>query len=124
MSLEIKKQAFKKTLIDFIDSLLELFPSNPDLILTRVYFIKEESHPDTLIEYVQSHLLPLKSMVKSRDEDFFLENEVLFESLDHNKVGFFKKQWSSLDEENKLAIWRWVDAIIVRCERCLVGVVG
>jgi hypothetical protein len=64
-------------------------------------------------------LLPLKEMIKQRNDDFFLNNNILFDKLDKNKVNHFKKLWRSdrLDSEDRQAMWKWYDLFISLSEK-------
>ena len=57
----------------------------------------------------------LKTMIKNRDEQFFLDNN-LFElkGSSRDKVSHFKKLWRSgvLDDEDKQVMWKWVDSFV------------
>ena len=68
---------------------------------------------------VIAKLLPLKELVKKRDESFFINNNVLFDKLDKNKVNHFKKLWRSdkLDAEDRKVIWQWYDLFISLTEK-------
>jgi hypothetical protein len=57
-------------------------------------------------------------MVKERNENFFLENNV-FDFVDKDKVNHFKRLWRSgrLDVDDNECIWRWVDTFITLADR-------
>lgn len=105
-------------LLKFFDSLIEAFPDEGDLVIIR--FALTDQFPITdIMDYITVSLLPLKSKVDNRDNNFFLENNILFEELDNSKVNHFKKIWKSdtLNEEDRDSIWRWVDRFLLRAER-------
>jgi hypothetical protein len=72
-------------------------------------------------------ILPLKNMVNDRDEDFFLNNCELFESLggggdnvdNKGKINRFKMLWRSpsLDDDDKRVVWEWFDTFIFLSEK-------
>ncbi len=105
-------------LLKFFDSLIEAFPDEGDLVIIR--FALTDQFPITdIMDYITVSLLPLKSKVDNRDNNFFLENNILFEELDNSKVNHFKKIWKSdtLNEEDRDSIWRWFDRFLLRAER-------
>ena len=58
-------------------------------------------------------------MVKERDDNFFLNHNILFEKLNDDKVNKFKEIWESgsLDKDNKEVIWKWFHTLIFLAER-------
>lgn len=106
-------QTLHKDLVTFLDSLIESFPEEGDLVIAR-FAIKDQFPIKDIMEYIIEKLLPLKSNVDNRDNNFFLENNILFEQLEDNKVNHFKKIWISgnLDDEDKDNIWKWFDRFL------------
>ena len=105
-------------LLKFFDSLIEAFPDEGDLVIIR--FALTDQFPITdIMDYITVSLLPLKSKVDNRDNNFFLENNILFEELDNAKVNHFKRIWKSetLNDEDRDSIWRWFDRFLLRAER-------
>lgn len=106
-------QTLHKDLVSFLDSLIESFPEEGDLVIAR-FAIKDQFPIKDIMKYIIDKLLPLKSNVDNRDNNFFLENNILFEQLEDNKVNHFKKIWMSgnLDDEDKDNIWKWFDRFL------------
>ena len=119
--IEIIKQ-FKSTLISFLDELIVQFPKEADLVIFRI-FLKDRVPIVDVINYFTLKILPLKDMVKSRNEDFFLNHCKIFEDIqdkkDQGTVSHFKKLWrsSSLDDEDKNVVWQWFDSFIFLTEK-------
>jgi len=108
----------KNQLIIFFDELIEQFPKEPDMIIIRI-FLKDKIPIVDVMDYIVKKLVPLKSMVNVQDDNFFLHHNILFETLDENKVNHFKKLWlsRSLDEENRVTIFKWFSSFIYLAER-------
>jgi hypothetical protein len=105
-------------LLKFFDYLIEAFPQQGDIVIVR--FALADQYPITdVMEYIINSLLPLKDKVDNRDNNFFLENNILFDELDNNKVNHFKRMWKSddLDAEDRESIWRWFDRFLLRASR-------
>ena len=105
-------------LLKFFDSLIEAFPDEGELVIIR--FALTDQFPITdIMDYITVSLLPLKTKVDNRDNNFFLENNILFEELDNSKVNHFKRIWKSgtLNDEDRDSIWRWFDRFLLRAER-------
>lgn len=109
---------FKKQLVNFFDELIDQFPSESDLIVVRV-FLKDQVPITDVMSYFIREILPLKDMVKNKNEDFFLKNNILFSQIDKNKVNHFKRLWRSeqLDNDDKAVIWTWFSSFISLTER-------
>ena len=109
---------FKTSLVSFLDELIDLFPHEGDLIIVRIFLNDQIPIIDVMNTFI-TQLLPLKDMVKRRDDNFFINNNVLFDKLDKNKVNHFKRMWRSsvLDAEDRDAIWRWYSFFIVLAEK-------
>lgn len=114
---------FKNGLISFLDELINQFPMEADLVIFRI-FLKDRVPIIDVLNYFVRCMLPLKDMVKNRDEDFFLNKCNLFESFDNNnnnrnKVNKFKKLWRSpsLDTDDKKVVWEWFDSFIFLAEK-------
>lgn len=119
--LEILKQ-FKKTLISFLDELIDQFPKEADLVIFRI-FLKDRVPIVNIMNYFVLKILPLKEMVTERNEDFFMNHCSLFEDVQNQqnkgKINHFKKLWRSslLDDEDKRVVWDWFDSFIFLTEK-------
>ena len=104
--------AFKKVTIDFFDELIEQFPKEGDLILLRIFF-KDQAPFVDVINYFILKILPLKgTVIKKRDESFFLTKNDLFQNLSKSNVNKFRQLWRRLDNEDKKIIWKWLDSFV------------
>ena len=106
----------KKQLVDFLDELIESFPNEPDFVIFRI-FVNDRIPIAEIMSYITNNLCPLKDMIKSRNEQFFLGHNILFEKFSDSeatKVNHFKEMWSSssLDKEDKEVIWKWFESFI------------
>lgn len=103
----------KSQLVDFFDDLIGLLPNETDFVVLRI-FIKDRVPIEDVMKYISLKLLPLKTLIDTRDEKFFLENNILFEQLDKNKVNHFKRIWLSkdIDNQDKDIIWKWFTSLI------------
>ena len=86
MSSEIECLTLLKTqMVDFLDELIESFPTEPDFVIFRI-FVKDRLPIQDIMEYIVKNLCPLQDMVKNRDEKFFINNNLLFEKFDDKKT--------------------------------------
>ena len=109
---------FKNSLITFIDELISQFPEQGDLVIIRI-FLKDQVPITDVMNHIIHMILPLKQLVVSKDESFFLDNNVLFTALNSEKVNHFKKLWRSgrLDNEDKNVVWKWMTSFIYLAEK-------
>jgi len=106
----------KTDLIKFLDNLIETFPEESDFIVLR--FLVDKYPIENVMKYIVDKLLPLSDLVNSKNERFFLENNILFEEFSEqkDKINYFKNMWEngSLDEEEKDCIWSWFKRFLSR----------
>lgn len=115
--IKILKQ-LKEQLVLFFDELIDLLPQEADLVMIRI-FIKDKFPIQDIMEYMTKKLLPLKDMIINKDEGFFLQNNILFEKFEKNKVNRFKTLWRSdiLEEEDKETLWKWFKSFVYLVEK-------
>jgi len=118
--IEILKQ-FKNGLIAFIDELINQFPQEGDLVMIRI-FLKDRFPIVSIMNNFVLKILPLKKMIKDRNEDFFLNHCQIFNDINDmnkNKINRFKMLWRSplLDKEDKKVVWEWFDSFIYLSEK-------
>ena len=109
---------FKNNLVNFFDELIEQFPEEGDLVVIRIFLNDQIPIVEIMNTFIVK-ILPLSDMIKKRDENFFINNNVLFEKLEKNKVNHFKKLWRSdkLDAQDRQVIWRWYDCFLSLAEK-------
>lgn len=112
MSIKILSD-FKTSLIEFLDEMIAQFPNEGDFILSRV-FIKDQFPILEIMKLFIEKLLPYKDLVKQRDENFFLNNDVLFRGIQNNKINHFKRLWksNSLTDDDREIIFKWFDHLL------------
>lgn len=112
---------FKNGLITFFDELIDVFPSEGDLVMIRI-FLKDQIPIEDVINIFNNIInkddQKFKNMIKERNENFFLESNI-FDSISKTKVLHFKKLWRSgiLDKEDKQTIWKWVESFVYLGEK-------
>jgi hypothetical protein len=104
-------QKFRNTLIEFVTELSDQFPDESDIKLIRMVL------PSFPIEVVMKHfiskLLPHKKEVDNRDEQFFLDNDVLYVGVANStKVDYFKTLWVKLDSDTRDTVFDWFSVLL------------
>lgn len=105
---------FKRKGIDFLDSLIEIFPEQSDLIAGRI-LITDTLPIEEILRKFGARFIPHAEMVRTRNEKFFLSNDhSIFSGTTNERVYSWKQLWSSqrLDAEDRLTIWLWVELFL------------
>lgn len=108
--IEVLKE-FKKCILQFIDELIEQFPQESDLKVIKI-FIQNEVPVEVAITNFITYAMPLKYQIKTRNDDFFLNNSNIFHFLDNDKSFHMKNVWKTIDEDTKNVIWDWFDYLL------------
>ena len=113
MSVEGKKlrilQKFKDSLIEFLDELIEQFPTQTELVVIRV-MVKDQIPTTQVIDELIVHVLPFKDKIRGKDLSF-LEDEKERENHKHSKIiKMIEELWNSdtLDEDDNEQLFNWV----------------
>jgi len=106
----------KSQLVNFLDELIESFPNEPDFVIFRI-FVNDRIPISEIMNYITSNLCPLKDMVEKKDDNFFLNHNILFEKFNEkekSKINHFKKLWLSpnIDKDDREVIWKWFKSFI------------
>ena len=109
---------FKKSLVQFVDELIDLFPHESDLVVMRV-FLDTQVEIKELMEQFTKFVVPHRELIKTRNDSFFLDTDDIFGTVDMGKVLHCKTIWSTgeLDSEDKQAMWKWFDLFLQLAER-------
>lgn len=99
----------------FLDELIGTFPNEQDFVTFRV--LLGDIPIVDVMNYVVVKLCPLRELVRTRNEQFFIGNNVLFGGFSNEQIGkvnHFRNMWLSpnLDKEEKDAMWRWFGMFI------------
>jgi hypothetical protein len=121
-SLDILRD-FQRGLIAFMDELIELLPSEADLVVVRI-FLADQIPIQDVIQYFIKKILPLKEYVYKKDDNFFLQHNILFELTDkggigNGKINHFRRLWLTdlLDGDDRDTMWRWFKFFIQMSEK-------
>ena len=112
---------FKKSLISFIDELINQFPQEADLIILRI-FIKDQAPIEDIINKfiyaINKDEQKIRNYIKIRDGVVFVKND-LFEAICKSKNINFQKLWNSdnLDDSDREMIWKWIDSFVTLADR-------
>jgi hypothetical protein len=121
-------QAFHKNIVAFCDELIEMFPNESDFVVYRI-MVKDRLPITEVIKHMSTYLLPEKEFIKSalksatngnimpfneRINQLFAE----FGGNNYNEAKNYKQLFDGMDNESKIAIWKWLLAFIHLIEKC------
>lgn len=114
-------QEFKNQLTNFFDELIAQFPAEGDLIVIRLFLTNQMPIQDIMDIFnnkLNDNNQEFKTMIKNRDDVFFLEHDI-FDTISKQKSGHFKKLWCSgqLDQEDKDIMWKWLDTFVFLADK-------
>ena len=103
---------------EFIVDLRNIFTSNAeqrDLLIIQLFF--EKMSADRIMHNMINKVLPHAQIIASRDSQYFIEHDSIFQALPSNRSKHYKEFWSgsggkSLSDNDKQAIWAYFDTII------------
>lgn len=108
---------FKSNCLSFLDSLIEIFPDEGEILAARILF---ENHipVEECIRQFAFRTLPYKEMIKTRNEKFFMTDNEIFSGSDQQKVVTWRQLWNSkrLDNDDRTRIWEWADLFLTLAE--------
>ena len=118
-----------KNLVSFFDELIDMFPSEGDFVVYRI-LVKDRVPMTQIVQYMSTYLLPEKEAVKSAIKKAISGNVTPFNDRinemftkfggnnDPTAKGY-KKLFDEMDNESKLAIWKWLHVFIHLLEKCV-----
>lgn len=111
---------FKKSMVQFIDELIQQFPHEPSFVLVRIFINDKIPIKDVLGRFMKE-CLPYKNVVAKRDATFFVYSDFIYEKyvedVGTDNMSNFRSVWDSeyLDDDDKDAIWDWIELFISIC---------
>lgn len=106
-----------KTLVSFLDELIDMFPKEGDFVALRI-MIKDQIPVTTIVNHFRKSLLPERENVRKRDTSFFEKNVLFPSQLGDSQTKKFRNLFFNLDKEDQQAIWKWLDAFVLLTEKC------
>jgi len=108
---------FKNNLIQFFNELIELFPDDGDMIAVRILLDTQVPVEITMTKFAE-RILPVKNMIKNKDDKFFLSDTPIFNGINGDKVLKWKQIWNSpkLEPSDREAIWKWFNLFLSLAE--------
>lgn len=101
---------YKKNMLLCIDQLINIFPEEGDLVMLRILFEDQIPIEESMKE-LSSRIIPAKENIKNRNEQFFLNSNIIFSGVDEDKISKWKQVWKSnrLDKDDKETMFKWFE---------------
>ena len=112
MSKHVYENKFKTSLLQFLDELIDQYPTYPNFVLVRIY-IKDRMTSEKIILKFIYEVLPYIDIIKNRNISLFTQTDVIFKSCFGAKkekdIKYLKELWEKENNDTKNAIWKWLD---------------
>ena len=106
-----------KTLVSFLDELIDMFPKEGDFVALRI-MIKDQIPVTSIVSHFRNSMLPERENIRNRDVSFFDKNVLFPPQLGESQTKKFRTLFFNLDSEDQQVIWKWLDAFVVLTEKC------
>ena len=112
---------FKVILLQFIDELVQMFPSDSDIVLCRI-LIKDQIPIEAVINIFVKYFINHLDMIENRDESFFSTGTDEFCQALKLRSNIFHRIWflENLDDDDKATLWEWIVSISKLVQKCIV----
>ena len=114
---------FNDKLMEFFRDLAYAFPEERDLQKAVEYIeMAKRSNPKLILDMFHQHVyLGAHEMIEKDDEEGFVTFAKKKIENEYNEISsalsIFDKHWTSLDNSNREAIWKYLKVLCVLCEK-------
>ena len=120
MSKQIYENKFKDSLLQFLDELIEQYPTYASIVIVRIY-IKDSITAQYAINQFVKEVLPYNSFIIKKNSKLFTDFNVIytacFGATKESNIKNLKNIWIKADKENRDAIWRWFEFFSTLCTK-------
>ena len=120
MDKQIYQTKFKNNLVQFMDELIEQYPTYPTLVMVRIIIKDQISANDIICKFVKE-ILPYSSFITLKNELIFSDLNVIYKSCfgikKEKEIRNLKKLWKGSDKDNKKIIWKWFEHFLSMSKR-------
>lgn len=99
---------------EFINKIIHICPNNKIISYKKAFLILKMTSPSTPVSLMMSACIDYKSQIKNRDENFFINNKTVKESVSNfsGDIGI-KDNWNQFTDLTKIAIWDYIQSLFV-----------
>ena len=119
-------QTLQTNLVSFFDELIEMFPTEGDFVVYRI-MVKDRIPITEVVKMMSEYLLPETESVKISVKAAIAGNPAPFNDRINSMFSKFgggkeaksyKKLFDGMDQDSKVAIWKWLHVFIHLLEKC------
>jgi hypothetical protein len=113
-------QALKAQVLNLLNDLMEIFPDENDILLTRLFF-ETQADPQIIMDGFIKWVYPWKKKILEKNEEFFDRAERIFGPIDPGKIKRFKIMWKNgeLSDDEKVIVWKYFEVYIKLIDKYL-----
>lgn len=116
--------ALKNDILNFIDRIDEILEDHSIIIdeFVGIKFYFSIMSPEQVMNHVVQYILPHKAKIKSRADNFFYKNKMIFGDLPESQkyLDYLSDVWTNdFDIEDKEEVWEFFDIFVMYAEKFL-----
>lgn len=113
MSKKVFVDAFFNQFGDFLDQLIKVLPDDTDLPAYKAGLgLLQRTNPTLVIKETFTHMGPFETVIRARNEDFFLTHEFAEYDTLEQVISKIKSLWVGLSENNKNCVWGYLTILL------------
>lgn len=125
-----KLSAFTNQLMNLINNLCKMYPSDPDLQFSKTSVsLMKKTNPRKLQVLFNKYVRQYENQIMSKDEKFLLENNFVEDKQSDMEskadadyaqsiINNLRKYWRSMDDESKTNIWKYLQVLMLLNNKC------
>ena len=105
---------YKKSLLEFIDLLIEWLPQDQDVLMMRIMVADQLLIEDVMDRFI-THVYPYREQIMQEREEYFLSDPQIFNTVkDQSRVLSLKRLWTDpkFTAEDKQRTWEWMKLFV------------
>lgn len=115
--------AFLDVVLRFNNELIELYPDEIEFKTGKAAILLiKKTNPRLLVHIFKAYIDPWREQIQNRDESFFMQKDYTQEAMDNQNIlmliGRLKEKWQYIGDKNQLAIWKYIDTLILLVDKC------
>ncbi len=105
---------FKKSLLEFIDLLIEWLPHDQDVLMMRI-MVADQLLIEDVMDRLITHVYPYREQIIQEVDKFFLDNPQIFSDVkDQTRVATLKSLWvnPTFTPDDRKKTWEWMKLFV------------
>ena len=105
---------FQKSLVSFLDELIDMYPNEGDFVLARI-IIKDKIPMIDIVKYFQQFILPFKTEIKNKNKEIIVNKIFCIGNntgVSTQKLERYSQIYDNLSTDDREIVWDWVHTFI------------